>query len=173
MQIPQFKLIIGLGNSGEEYQNTYHNVGYLFVDYLRKAKPEYAAEKTDGYMNESAVSVKKIMRRRNAALEATLIAHDDSDLFIGDCKLSFDRGSAGHKGVQNIMDTLKSKKFWRLRIGIRPKPTTNNDLEEAGLSAGARRAKAGEFVLKHISAADKKNLAGVFEQAAQLLADTR
>lgn len=157
MQMPQFKLIIGLGNPDQQYTNTYHNVGHLFVDYLREQNPEATAEKTASYMNESGASVQKIMKRRNAQPEETLIVHDDSDLFVGDYKLSVDRGSAGHKGVQNIMDTIKSKAFWRLRVGIRPKPETTD----------APREKAEEFVLKRISPADTVALNEVFARATQ------
>ena len=51
-----------------------------------------------------------------------LIIHDDSDIEIGKYKISFDRGSAGHNGVESIIKSLKTKDFWRLRIGIDPYP---------------------------------------------------
>ena len=107
-------------------------------------------------MNESGNFVKKEIKKRNLPPSALLVVQDDSDIAIGAYKLSFDRGAAGHKGVASIVKALGTEKFWRLRIGIRPK------------NAKAR-AKAGEFVLKKISAGDKKELAAVFEETTQVL----
>lgn len=151
----RFKLIIGLGNPDAQYKNTYHNVGHLFIDYLENSNPPAGGLKTDVYMNESGKFVAKAMKKTNAKAEELLIAQDDSDLTIGSYKLSFDRNSAGHKGIQSIMDRLRTKKFWRLRIGIRPKQVKS-----------AVRKKAEEFVLKNIPPANKKILEGVFEKSA-------
>lgn len=165
-----FKLIIGLGNNDAEYRNTYHNVGHLFVDAARETHPEYHAEKNDGYMNEAGASVKKIMREYNARPEETLLVHDDSDLILGTYKFSVARGSAGHKGVKSVFDTVKSNAFPRLRIGIRPQPRTKDaPRKKADVPAEAYRAKAGEFVLKTISAANKKILTDVFAKAMRAL----
>ena len=150
------KLIIGLGNDDPAYTNTYHNVGHMMADFLREKHPELKVEKNEGYMNEAGAAVKKLIKKYSAKPEQTLIIHDDSDIYLGDYKFSFERGSAGHKGVQSIFDTVKNKEFWRLRIGIRPKPKTED----------APRKKAGEFVLKKISSADKKVLEEVFAKAA-------
>ena len=150
------KLIIGLGNNDPQYANTYHNVGHMMADFLRENHSELKVENNDGYMNEAGASAKKLMKKYSAKPEQTLIIHDDSDILLGEYKLSFERGSAGHKGVQNIFDTVKSNDFWRMRIGIRPKPKTE----------GAPRKKAEEFVLKKISSADKKVLDEVFAKAA-------
>ena len=81
-----------------------------------------------------------------------MIVQDDSDIYLGNYKLSFGRGAAGHHGVENIQATLKTKNFWRLRIGIRP---PNEKL----------RQKSEKFVLKKITAADKKILEEVFRRA--------
>ncbi|MDO8536820.1 MAG: aminoacyl-tRNA hydrolase [bacterium] len=173
----KIKLIIGLGNPGPEYKNTYHNAGFLFVDYLeKKALPNYLLPtirliKSDVYMNESGIFVKRAAKKYGAKPEEILIAHDDSDLTIGNFKLDFDRGSAGHKGVESIIQILGTKKFWRLRIGIRKslpsRPT-------AGLARRSplRRAKAGKFVLKKINQDDQKNLSDIFEKIAELELDS-
>lgn len=162
------KLIIGLGNPDSEYQNTYHNVGFLFVDFLGKGV------KSEVYMNESGKFVSKEVKKAAPSagkpafkLENLLIVHDDSDIELGKYKLSFGRGSAGHHGVESIQAALKTKDFWRLRIGIRSKA----DLPAEALPADRQvpRAKAGKFVLKKISARDKKILEGVFESAAKNL----
>ncbi len=170
----KIKIVIGLGNSGEEYQKTYHNAGRLFVDYLNEAGFSIAAIKTDGFMNQSGEAVRKILKMKNLELEDAIIAHDDSDIYLGEYKLSRDRGSAGQKGVENIMEVFGTKDFMRLRIGIRPRsrvksPTTILPLEYKREEGGGSRQKAGEFVLKNITAANMKILKEVFERAASVI----
>jgi PTH1 family peptidyl-tRNA hydrolase len=151
-----FKLIIGLGNPDEKYENTYHNVGRLFIDYLEKNSTLYPKPytlKTDVYMNESGAFVKKALKKAGAKPEEILIIHDDSDLQLGKYKFSFGHGAAGHHGIENIMTTLKTKNFWRLRIGIRPPKEKI-------------RQKAEKFVLKKISAVDKKILEDIFQKTS-------
>ncbi|MDO8429958.1 MAG: aminoacyl-tRNA hydrolase [bacterium] len=151
---PKFKLIIGLGNPDAKYKNTYHNVGHLFVDYLdsRVSKVESRLLKSDVYMNESGSFVKKEMKKSSAKPEELLVIHDDSDITVGNYKLSFDRGAAGHHGIESIQATIKTNNFWRLRIGIRP-------------AKEKVRQKSEEFVLKKISSANKKIFEEVFEKS--------
>lgn len=167
-QIKSIKLVIGLGNPGQEYENTYHNAGNKFVDFLKNKlagddvlyKKEKVFEyvkiggltlaKTLVFMNESGLAVKKAAVFTKARPEEILVVHDDSDLNIGDQKISLNRGTGGHKGVENAAQSLKTKNFWRLRIGIRP--------EEKN------RSKAGSFVLKNISNANLKKIENLFEK---------
>lgn len=148
----KIKLIIGLGNPDSRYKQTYHNVGFLFVDYLIKNIPKLEIIKSDVYMNDSGSFVAKKLKKSGLKSEALLIVHDDSDIALGNYKFSFGRGAAGHKGVESIIANLKTRNFWRLRIGIRPK-------EEK------IRQKAERFVLKKISSADSKILEETFERA--------
>ncbi|OGY62920.1 MAG: hypothetical protein A2745_02625 [Candidatus Harrisonbacteria bacterium RIFCSPHIGHO2_01_FULL_44_13] len=148
----KLKLIIGLGNPDPKYQNTYHNVGHLFIDYLTKSSQLKTKNlKTDVYMNESGRFVARTLKKHNANPKELLIVHDDSDLGLGTYKLQFGRGAAGHHGIENVIKVLKTKNFWRLRIGIRPPQEKT-------------RQRAEKFVLKKISTADKKSLEGVFEK---------
>jgi len=156
---PNIKVIIGLGNPDKKYANTYHNVGFLFIDHLKTCTlypTPYTLVKSDVYMNQSGTFVKKALKKYNAKPEELLIIHDDSDLEIGKYKLSFGRGAAGHHGIENIMATLKTKNFWRLRIGIRPPKEVV-------------RQKAERFVLKKILPAHKMVLNEVFKKAASEL----
>jgi len=152
------KLIIGLGNPDKKYENTYHNVGILFIDYLREKHLEIHGIlriiKSEHFMNNSGSFVIKSMKRYNVNPEKLLIVHDDSDLVIGKFKLDFGRGAAGHHGIESIQQHLKTNDFWRLRIGIRP---TDDKIE---------RIKAGDFVLKKISAKNKAIIERVFAEAA-------
>ncbi len=135
------KLIIGLGNPGQKYQNTRHNLGFNFLDKLRekwslpefKLEKKFAAEiiqcelagqkiilaKPQNFMNLSGETVQKIITFYKLGTEDLLIIHDDIDILCGKYKLALDSSSAGHNGVQNIIDILGTKKFARLRIGIK------------------------------------------------------
>jgi len=154
-----FKLIIGLGNPDKKYANTYHNVGFLLADFLKPHTPypiPYTLLKSEVFMNQSGSFVLKALKQNNAKPDELLIIHDDSDIELGKYKLSFGRGAAGHHGVESIISALKTKNFWRLRIGVRsPKETM--------------RKKADEFVLKKISKADKALLEKTFEEIAEKL----
>jgi len=166
----ELKAILGLGNEGSKYKNTYHNVGQLMVDFLleKNILPEnIAILKNEGYMNESGNSALKILSARGGSAfggkkigkkgDGFMVIHDDSDLNIGDYKISINRGSAGHKGIQDIINKIGTQDFWRLRIGIRP--TDEKD----------GRMKAEEFVLKKIKKEDLEILQKVFEEASSIL----
>jgi len=149
------KLIIGLGNPIPENQGTYHNIGHLFIDFLENSQlpiTNYQLLKTNVYMNKSGLFVKEALKKYKVKPEQLLVIHDDSDIGLGKYKLSFGRGSAGHKGVQNIIAQLKTKNFWRLRVGTRPA------LAKPG------QVKAEQLVLKKISPAARKKLESVFKQ---------
>ena len=159
------KILIGLGNPGEEYENTYHNVGQLALLALARATGKAAtwkkhknlfeyAEINDevfarplAYMNESGKAAQEMLKKFKAKPENLIVLQDDSDITIGDYKISYARSSAGHKGVQSIIDTLKTNAFSRIRIGIRP-------------AREKLRQKAGEFALKQIT----KNNMALFEK---------
>ena len=139
------RLIIGLGNPDKEYEHTYHNVGFLAVDFLAGYLKTL---KSEVYMNESGGFVRKTIKKNGVKPEEILIIHDDSDIKMGEYKLSFGRSSAGHRGVQSIIDSIKTKNFWRLRVGIRKN----------------KRQKASEIVLKKISKGDMEILNKVFKK---------
>ena len=115
------KLIVGLGNPGTRYQKTRHNVGQLVIDQIRNSKSEIRnvkLHKTNIFMNESGKEVKQLTINHKLLTRDLLVAHDDLDLEPGKWKLQFNRSSAGHKGVQSIIDELGTQEFWRLRIGV-------------------------------------------------------
>ncbi|TSC82676.1 MAG: peptidyl-tRNA hydrolase, PTH1 family [Parcubacteria group bacterium Gr01-1014_20] len=168
------KLIVGLGNPDKKYENTYHNVGRAFIDLLTQkldtSKTEGGIPKTlklpnainltvlklELYMNESGLAIKKALKKLNFLPDNLIVVHDDSDIEIGSWKLSFDKTSAGHKGVESVIKNLKTKRFWRLRIGIRPKQ-----------KKGSKRLKAEKFVLKNIPPTEKKKIYSSIEAAIE------
>ena len=155
------KLIIGLGNPDKKYENTYHNAGFLFLDYLKtlNALP-YTLLTSNVYMNESGTFVEKIVKRHRAKSSEILIVHDDSDLELGTYKLQSGRGAAGHHGVESVIKSLRTKNFWRLRIGIRPK----TDQRSQQTVRNNLRLKAEKFVLKKISKTNLEILETAFSK---------
>jgi PTH1 family peptidyl-tRNA hydrolase len=168
-----FKVMLGLGNPGSKYKNTYHSVGHLMVDFLiqKNLLPEnIIISKNDGYMNESGNSAVKLLKKSGSKPDNLLVIHDDSDIVLGKYKLSIDRSSAGHKGIKNIIEKIGSKNFWRLRIGIRPlENKTDLSLPADRQTPKLPRVKAEEFVLKKIKKEDRKILDKVFEESASSL----
>lgn len=133
------KLIVGLGNPGQQYEKTRHNAGFLFLDSLvleRSSawsnKPDFqgllaecniAGEKAlllkpQTFMNRSGQSVGKVARYYKIAPEEMLVVHDELDFDVGIVKLKKDGGHAGHNGLRDIIAHLGTKDFYRLRIGI-------------------------------------------------------
>ena len=125
------KAIIGLGNPTKEYEYTYHNLGKFIVKNL-EGKLEAKIIAPAAYMNVSGETVKKELRRLKLRVNEITVAHDDSDLAFGTVRFYFDGSSAGHKGIESIVQALKNNRFWRMRIGSR----------------SIVRVKAGEFALK-------------------------
>lgn len=163
------KVILGLGNAPKKYHNTYHNLGHLFLDWLKEKwhYPIFKEEKSLlseisflkennillaknlTFMNESFKTVKLLKKKYGYQLENFLIVHDDSDLFLNKFKFCFNRGAGGHKGVEGIIKNI-GKNFYRLKIGIR------NPNE-------SQREKAEKLVLKNIPPKEKEAFLKIFE----------
>jgi len=144
----RMKLIIGLGNPGLKHEKTRHNLGFMVVNALlkdfssssqdlwnkeKKFQSEIAeinwqpkigqAEKVIlakplTYMNGSGLAVSSLAKFYKIGTENIWIMHDEIDLSLGGIKIRFGGASAGHKGVESIIEKLGTDKFWRFRIGI-------------------------------------------------------
>jgi len=130
------KLIVGLGNYGTEYEKTRHNYGFMVIDAFQKENnfPEFNMDKDSNslvsknndivlikpqtYMNNSGMAVRKIANFYKISNKDIIVIHDDADVNLGEIKIAEDRGSAGHNGVESIINELKNKEFTRLRMGI-------------------------------------------------------
>lgn len=145
------KLIFGLGNPDSKYQNTRHNFGqsiikkYVETHYNASltTKKQLNAEILEtgqgsdkiifaistGYMNNSGIPVQKICQFYKINPSDTYIIHDDLDLEIGDYRIQFDRGPAGHNGIKSIIENLNTQAFHRIRLGI-GKPQNNIPVED-------------------------------------------
>lgn len=179
-------VIVGLGNPGAEYENTRHNAGRLAVTHFAKAhglrewKKDEKNELTvtrgalgknlfvlllpDTFMNNSGKAVVKYVKSVKMA-EKLLVVHDDLDLPVGKIKLSFDRGSGGHRGLDSIMRSVKTRKFARLRVGVSPET-----------AAGVLKKPHGEkevndFILGKFKADEMEILKKIFKKTTEATAD--
>ena len=139
------KIIAGLGNPGQKYDKTKHNTGFMTMDHyldekdlsLNKDKFEghWTKQKINGedvillepqtYMNESGRSVSQVANFFKVDPEDILIIQDDMDMPIGKIRIRANGKSGGHNGIKSIIRDLDTKKFNRLKIGIRhPKNAT-------------------------------------------------
>ena len=129
------KLIVGLGNPGKEYDNTRHNIGFMIVDnYLGDVK---FTEKFDGliyekningekviflkpltYMNNSGMSVIKVVNYYDIDVHDILVIHDDLDLDFNTIKIKSNSSSGGHNGIKSIINNLGSQEFDQFKFGI-------------------------------------------------------
>jgi peptidyl-tRNA hydrolase, PTH1 family len=112
-------IVIGLGNPGEKYQKTRHNVGRRATLFIENRVNDIKILIPDTFMNLTGRAVAKVVKSKKVA-KKLIIIYDDLDLPIGSLKVSYNRGSGGHKGVESIIRALKTKEFIRLRIGIAP-----------------------------------------------------
>lgn len=134
--------IIGLGNPGKKYINTRHNVGFMIVDVLEKEDlKELALAKTETFMNLSGSAVKKLMKKRGLRPDNLILVHDDIDIPLGEFKIQKGKSSAGHKGVQSIINELGTKDFYRARIGVCPKRGKPENVEKFVLQNFTREEK--------------------------------
>ena len=131
------KLIVGLGNKGNEYNNTRHNVGFMVIDnYINKNNLTLKSKldglyaetiingekvillKPQNYINLSGDVISKYIKYFKIDIKDILVIHDDMDLEIGTFKIRYKGGSAGHNGLKNIEANLKTNEYKRIKIGI-------------------------------------------------------
>jgi len=135
-------IIVGLGNPETKYKNTPHNIGFEAIDRIAKEnnfpdfklskkfkaiiseKDDTILVKPETYMNNSGQSVAKLVKFYKTK-DLTVI-HDDIDLPLGKIRVSQNRGSAGHKGIESIIKELGTKDFKRIRIGVQPEEKPRN-----------------------------------------------
>lgn len=142
----EMKLVVGLGNPGEKYRNTRHNVGFQAIDLCgeklnihldqSKFKGIYGFNKIENdkvfllkpltYMNLSGECVVPLMKYYKISAENLLVIYDDLDLQPGMIRLRQKGGHGGHNGMRSIIQHLGTDEFKRIRIGIgRPNPATS------------------------------------------------
>lgn len=160
------KLIFGLGNPGQKYENNRHNLGYMCLSdfarvhkikldkkegLARVGKVEIGGEtvilaRSQTYMNESGQAVKKLVERYKLQPEEVIVIHDDMDLPTGKIRIRLGGGAAGHNGIKSIINQTGSPDFVRVRVGIgRP-----------GELQGSQEDEVIDFVLSNFSGKERK-----------------
>ena len=179
-------IVVGLGNPGSKYEKTRHNAGRTNLICFAKqhefslwgsdkrlnalvSKGEvgdipFTLVLPETFMNESGSTVKKIIKDKAEVRERLIVVHDDLDIPIGSLKISFGRGSAGNKGVNSIVDSLGTKEFTRVRIGITPKGDFK-DIRKFYYGEDA----INKFVLQKFSPEEREKMKEVCEKASEVL----
>ena len=170
-------LITGLGNIGEEYRNTRHNIGFTVLDALAKASNlvftdgRYGATATlslkgrqlillkpSTYMNLSGNAVRYWMQKENIPLENVLIVVDDLALPFGTLRLKGKGSDAGHNGLKNIQQLLGTQEYSRLRFGVGFVPSGPYARLRFGIGNDFPRGGQIDFVLGHFTDEDLKTM---------------
>ena len=167
------KIIVGLGNPGNEYSNTRHNVGFMAVDELAKKLGIHSWKKKSGaliaeyrgteqivlvkpqtFMNLSGTAVGELARWYKVAVEDIVVIFDDMDLPTGRLRLRMKGGSGGHKGIESLLTHLPKDNFARIRIGI-DRPQTGWQVVDHVLSSFTKEEQPllQEAILKAVEAA--------------------
>jgi PTH1 family peptidyl-tRNA hydrolase len=172
------KVIAGLGNPGEKYAETRHNIGFMVISELADRFKVKSSYKFDGlvgdfffggekiilfqpmkYMNKSGQPIYKLLDYFQIDAEDLLVIHDDLDLDLGKMRFKQKGGSGGHNGVKSIINSLNSDEFKRLKIGIGRPPenipvpdfvltTFSGEEKDISRKAVADAASAVELMLK-------------------------
>lgn len=167
------KLIVGLGNPGNSYNNTRHNCGFRVIDYYAsknnlnfksKFNGLYAETIINGekvillkpqtYMNLSGECVSKFFNYYNLELEDLLVIYDDVDYEVGKFRIKRNGRPNGHNGIKNIIECLKSENIYRLKIGI-----SKNNIPLV------------DYVLGKFSDEDNKKLSRLFNITSNVIED--
>ncbi len=165
------KLIVGLGNPGEEYSKNRHNVGFMILDKLanstfKKNKKfnaqisEFSQEillvKPQTFMNNSGQTVNQMINfYKLSATEDLILVYDDIDIPFGEIKLRLQGGSAGHNGVKSVIQSIGTNNFQRLRFGIENEYTD--------------KYESSDFVLSNFSQTEQKKLPALINKSCQAL----
>ena len=186
--------IVGLGNPGEEYDSTRHNTGRAIAQAFAKANDcdppargarasEFVFDKKanaqitegkikrekfmvvlpDTFMNKSGNAVARFVKSKKAA-EGLVVIHDDLDLPLGRFKISFNRGSGGHRGVESIVRAIKTEAFVRVRVGI------SKDAGKGKVKKPSGEDAVGDFILGKFKPAEEVEFKKVLKKVCEALA---
>jgi len=183
------KLIVGLGNPGPKYQNTRHNLGFMVLDKLAKkltpagktnwrfeqksnslilpVNSELVLAKPQTFMNASGFAVKNLITNYPITNYSSLwLVHDDVDLPLGKLKIRFGGGSAGHHGVESIIQQLGTDEFWRIRVGI-GKPIQNSKFPPNRRVQNSKSVE--EYVLEEFGENELGELKNMLKKAVEAI----
>ena len=168
---PADLLVVGLGNPGDEYRRTKHNVGAEVVELLaerhgarlRKTKERALVDEVRlgelrialavplTYMNDSGDAVRRLAHRHGVTPEQVVVVHDELDLAVAELRVKSGGGLAGHNGLRSIKSHLHSDAFQRVRIGV-GKPTSKEHGADHVLSKFSKRDREAVDVTIELAA---------------------
>ena len=181
-QPKKIRMVAGLGNPGEEYEDTRHNAGFRSIDKLAEqagvrywksqsgaevatisvndaeaegGKREVVLVKPQSYMNTSGGPISKLAREYKVTVEELLVIHDELDIPAGDVRVKVGGGHAGHNGLRSIIDKMGGRDFSRIRVGI-------------GMPPG--RMQVADFVLKQLKSREQEEFEDTTMRAAEAAA---
>ena len=175
--------VVGLGNPGDEYAKTRHNAGRLVLEALA-AKHDFSAWKKDGkskallsageidgvrmqfvcpdnFMNNSGTSVAYYIKEKEQ-LSDLVVVYDDMDIALGRIKVSFDRGTGGHNGIESIQQHVQSREFVRVRLGVSP-------VSEEGMQKPKGEQAVLDFLLKNFRKSELEELEKISVRVGEAL----
>ena len=143
------KVILGLGNPGQDYVNTRHNIGFYYIDYLSRILKIQTAIKANNvvygeglfnnnkvvlakpktFVNNSGNAVKFLLNKYNLELENIIVIYDDMSLELGKIRIRPQGSSGGHNGIKSIINTVGSQNFPRIRVGIGAPVSNKGNIE--------------------------------------------
>lgn len=188
-------MIVGLGNPGEKYEHTRHNFGFMVVErFLKdlasvgntvwstneKVKSEIALLEWKGdkliiakpktYMNNSGMAVSLLASYYKVDSSDIWIVYDEMDLPLGSMKIRFGGAAAGHHGVESIMASLGTDKFWRFRMGIGVTRLHQDSDDEKSHAIGRQKIKkAEELVLNSFTASEQGKVRELIKHGSDAL----
>jgi peptidyl-tRNA hydrolase, PTH1 family len=174
------KLFVGLGNPGEKYKKTRHNVGFMFLDYWAEflklswkleSKHEVQVAKLKSiilikpqtYMNDSGRAVRKVIDYNRLGKEDLILIYDDLDVAFGEYKISMGKSPRTHNGVNSVVECLSGEDFLHVRIG-----SGGEWFEEYKKKMNS---VADDYILKDFSKKEEKELAQIFEKVLKSIND--
>ena len=168
-------LIVGLGNPGEEYAGTYHNVGFRVLDRIAEREGVRIRERCgpalvsgkillggqfavlvapQTYMNRSGAALQPVFERFDSTAATMIVIYDDLALPVGKLRIRQKGSAGGHNGIKSIISSLATDEFLRIRVGIQPDRETGD---------------VRDFVLSRVAKNDRALLDQTEETAAQAL----
>lgn len=164
-------VIVGLGNPGEKYESTRHNVGFRVLDRLAselnvefedsKYIPAQFAEngnleliKPKTYVNESGKAVSAVQAKHTVELENFWVVHDDTEIPLGEIRIKRGGTSGGHNGIKSIDETVGTD-YWRVRIGVGRPADKNINL--------------ANFILSNFTTQESSELTSVIDRTVEYL----
>lgn len=179
-------LIVGLGNPGEKFIRTRHNLGFEVVDELARklgvhgswlVEKKFKSEivkihepsamnselilvKPQTFMNLSGMSVSPIAQYYKIPLDKIIVIHDELDLPLGHIKIRIGGSGAGHHGVESVMEMLGGEKFIRVRLGISTWQAISGEHKHAAFNAE-------KFVVEHFLDSEKSKIKAMVKRAVK------